>query len=1126
MYSSKNFFGSAYLKQLCFGLLMIFFFSANAQLNNSWIDYNKTYYKFRLAEDLLCRIPRSSLQAAGISNTDAAHFQLWRNGKEVRIYTSVTSGPLGANDYIEFFGLMNDGKPDLQLYRKPDFQLADKYSLETDTVAYFLTINPTGNNLRYKPINNSAPSNNSPDAYFMRTIDYYYNTQINRGEAKAVGEYVYSSAYDPAEGWSSTDIYPCCDLIREFKNLNLYTSGPVNTFSVKINAAGCAPNSRKLKIKVFDTEITAAPYGTQTSIPNFEYRRLTLSNLPLSLIQSDNLKLSETGTSNIEFDRVVVSNMGITYPSTFNFSGAQSFEFNLDANASGNYLVIDNFNYGSAAPILYDKTSGNRYLGEIASTPGKVKFVLPPSSSAREFILMSQQNIRNIESIEIKSFVNYAQTSNQGNYLIISHPALFDDGNGVNYVDEYKKYRSSASGGSYNAFVYDINELTDQFSFGIKHHPGAVRDFILYANNQFAVKPEYVFILGRGVSYIDQRPNESNPLSDKLNFVTTFGWPASDILLTAEPGQALPTVPIGRLAAVNGKEIDEYLEKIKEYEALQSIPRSSVGEQAWMKNFLHVAGGKDDSENSTFKAYMNGYTNIAIDTSMGAKVETFTKTSTGAVQQLNSQRIEELFQEGLGFIGYFGHSSANTFEFNLSNPELYNNPGKYPFFNVSGCSAGNFYIFDPLRLNGNLTLSEKYVLAHKRGSIGFLADSHFGIPPFLNFYNTSLYNSFTKTMYGSTIGKQMKKVIQDIGGANPNLDFFRRIHAEEINLHGDPAIKINYFAKPDFVIEDAQVKLSPNIITVADNSFKVNIKMQNIGKAVGDSIRVSVKRKLPNDVVKVLYDKQISCIRNNDSIELIVPIVPNTDKGLNKLMVELDYTNKIDESFENNNSVTKDFYIFEDELRPAYPYNYSIVNKQNITFTASTANPVSVTRQYVMEMDTTELFNSPFKKTYNTSGVGGIVEFKPAGISFKDSTVYYWRVAMLPNNSQPTIWNGYSFVYLSQSSPGFNQSHYYQYLKSDFENMGINSERKFAFTKRPRNLIIRTGLYPYFNYDKINVNLDFDQLELYGCIEFYNPIGYNNLQVYVFDTTTLQPWRNSNVSATNGMYGSNLVCQN
>jgi hypothetical protein len=1043
-------------------LLVLLSTAAHAQLNNSWIDYNKTYYKFKLGKDTLCRIPQPVLAAAGLGAVNADHFQLWRNGEQVRLYTSVSNAPLGSSDFIEFFGQANDGKPDKQLYRDADFQLSDKYSLETDTAAYFLTVNPAGGNLRYNDVVNSAPSAATPDPYFMRTMDYNYRVQINRGEARPVGEYVYSSSYDPGEGWTSATAAPCCDLVKEFFNLNVYTSGPANSLSVRVNAAGNAPNTRNLKIKLFNNEITTAPYSNPINLDFFSYKKASIDNLPISLLQNPNyLPIYVNGTSTVTLDRMVVAKIEFTYPATFNFVNERYFPFDLAASATGNYLVIDNFNYGSVAPVLYDMTSGSRYIGEIASTPGKVKFVLPASSQARKLILMNQENAQTINSFTQRNFLNITDPSNQGDYVIISHPVLYNDGSGNNYVDQYRQYRSTVAGGGYNAKVYDINDLTDQFAFGVKHHPGAIRDFIRYADTNFVQKPKYLLIIGRGVNYIDQRTNETNPLIDKLNLVTPFGWPASDGLLAATPGISTPLVPVGRLGVVNGGEINNYLQKVQQYESTQQTTGSTLADKGWMKNMIHVAGGKDSSENNTFKGYMNSYKAIAEDTLYGGEVETFTKTSTGAIQQASSQRIEQLFNEGLGFIGYFGHSSANTFEFNLSNPEIYQNAGKYPFFNVSGCSAGNFFIFDPLRLTGNLSLSEKYVLANQRGSIGFLADTHFGIPPYLNFYNTTLYESFCRTMYGNTIGNQAKHVVEVLGGNNPALDFYTRIHLEEVTLHGDPAIKINTFAKPDYVIEDQLVKISPNIISVADVNFNVKIKMMNIGKAIGDSMWISVKRKLPNDSIRVLYNQLVPSIRNIDSLDLTVPIIPTTDKGLNQIIVSLDHTNRIDEQFETNNILTKEFYVFEDELRPAFPYNFSIINQQNITYVANTANPISGQRQYVMEIDTTELFNSPFKKSYNKNGNGGIVEFTPSNVTFTDSTVYYWRVAMVPTNNAPYIWNGFSFIYLPGSSSGFNQSHYYQHKKSNYSNITLDADRNFRFQEVPKGLTIRTGLYPF-----------------------------------------------------------------
>src|SRR6185503_12012319 len=159
------------MKKLLFVFFILINVSAFAQtLSNSWIDYNKPYYKFKVGQTGLYRIPQSALNSIGLGSTPAEQFQLWRNGEQVSLYTSAATGPLGSSDYIEFWGLMNDGKKDTKLYRDPDYQLSDYYSLQTDTAAYFLTVNTAGNNLRFtNAANNVAGNTLSAEPYFMNT---------------------------------------------------------------------------------------------------------------------------------------------------------------------------------------------------------------------------------------------------------------------------------------------------------------------------------------------------------------------------------------------------------------------------------------------------------------------------------------------------------------------------------------------------------------------------------------------------------------------------------------------------------------------------------------------------------------------------------------------------------------------------------------------------------------------------------------------------------------------------------------------------------------------------------------------------------------------------------------------
>lgn len=1093
--------------------------AAKAQLNNSWIDYNKTYYKFKVAKNGLFRINQSLLTSLGLTNTPAEYFQLWRNGEQVRIYTSVATGPFGAADYIEFWGKANDGAPDRQLYLKPGYQLCDSFSLHTDTASYFLTVNPFAGNLRYTNSPNDVAFNTLPqENYFMRTVAKGFKQQYNRGYAVQVGELVYSASYDISEGWTSYDVGagdPFA-LFQTFTGMNVYTAGPANSVSLSIAAGGNALNTRKIKIKFFNNIVDSI------SVNYFDTLKRTFNNLPLSLLQStDYLQVSVANNSINPFDRIVVANLAVTYPATFNFNGQKNFYFELKPTTTGNYLVIDNFSNGTSVPVLYSLNDGKRYAGDL-NVAGKVRFVLPASlDPVRKFILVSEEavNVNTVTTATPRTFINFNETANQGDYLIISNPVLYNDGTGNNYVEQYRQYRSTEAGGGFTAKVVDIDELYDQFAFGITQHPAAIRDFLRFAYRQFSVTPQYALLIGRGVTSIEYKQNETNPDMKKIEMVPTFGWPASDVLLACEPGTNIPLFPIGRISAINGTEIKHYLEKVIEYEQIQTSESCSILEKEWMKRVIHVVAGADAQEDIDFTNYLNSYANIIEDTLYGARVERFNKTSSAAVEQANGERLQQMIQQGVGLIGYFGHSSANTLAFNLTSPEIFNNRGKYPFFNISGCSAGNFFTFDPLRAAGGLSISEKYVLAERTGSIGFLGSTHLGIPPFLNSYNLQLYTAISRTMYGSSIGRQVQRVLQTLGSVpSVNLDFYTRIHLEEINLHGDPAIKLNHFSKPDFAIEEPSVKLDPSIITVADNSFTLKIKINNLGKATRDSIRVVVNRHLANDSVQVIYDHLIKSPAYSDSLQFIVPINPITDKGLNKIAIVIDADNVIDELCETNNSITREFYILEDEVRPVSPYNYSIVNQPGIVYTASTANPLMGMRQYRMQVDTTEAFNSLFMKEYTTSGVGGVIQFTPNNITYTDSTVYYWRTTMVPLNGGEPVWNIFSFIYLPNSSTGFNQSHYFQHKHSTYSStIGLDADRVFRYKEVNRNLQVKTGLYPYTNYDRITLVLDFEQLEIYGC-------KYGSLQFYVFDSITYEPWTNYTVTPTSGRFGSWPIC--
>src|ERR1700760_3517295 len=113
------------MKKLFTFIFLLLSIGAFAQAyNNEWIDFSKTYYKFKIAATGLVRIPQSTLATAGMGGVLAQNFQLWRNGQQVPIYVTGSNpgAPLGSSDYIEFWGQRNDGAPDNPLYRSPSYQ--------------------------------------------------------------------------------------------------------------------------------------------------------------------------------------------------------------------------------------------------------------------------------------------------------------------------------------------------------------------------------------------------------------------------------------------------------------------------------------------------------------------------------------------------------------------------------------------------------------------------------------------------------------------------------------------------------------------------------------------------------------------------------------------------------------------------------------------------------------------------------------------------------------------------------------------------------------------------------------------------------------------------------------------
>ena len=1085
---------------------------------NEWIDHSKTYYRFKVGSKGINRISKEQLTSLGIGEADAAHFQLWRRGEEIPIHTSAETGSLPADGFIEFWGDINDGYWEKRLYLRPEYQINPEYSLFSDTSVYFLTVNKQGNNKRLRSTDNDMNSTLSPEPYFMHRATISFKNFYNDGFAAVVGTNVFSSSYDNGEGYISAGFGPGAVFSQTLSNLFLDNKGPDVNF--KYTAQGRRLNVRNISVSVNNTLIETREMNYFNSINDSLYIKI-----PNALIASGSAKIDFRNLSPESSDRMALGMVELIYPRIFNFGGQTSFEFQLPANADGNKLVIKNFNAEGVLPVLYDLTNGYRLMAQI-DVSGDLVVVLPPSAVNRKLVLASLATARvnNVVEFQTRNFVNYSLSSNQGNYLIISNPLIYFDG-GVNQVEAYAQYRSGIAGGSYKPVIADINQLIDQFGWGIKNNPLSIKNFLRFARTNFPDKDQYCLLIGKGVSpnLIRNRVNfniEGRRDVQVLNLVPTFGTPSSDNILAAEEGDVVPKTHIGRINVVNAKEIRDYLDKLKLYDQSQSQQSCLIDDHKWRRELMHI-GGANDFLGEQIMYYLDRYKAVAEDSLLGANVNTLQKTSLTNIQVLAGETVSRLFTNGFSLLTYFGHSSPNTLEFNLDNPENYPYSGKFPVFLVNGCTAGNLFTLDSLRLNGNYVLSEKYIVSTPlRGGIAFIASTHLGIVNYLNLYTEEFYNQISNISYGKSLGVTISNLSDTLIKRYTINDFFVRQHVEQVTLHGDPAIVMYHYEKPDYAIEVKDVKLSSDFISTTETNYRAKFKIHNIGRVTGDSVFVRIERLKPDASRDTLFNQHIAYIPNVDSVELIIRL-DNEDisktKGLNKLIITIDADNKIEEGCENNNTVTKEYFIYEDDLRPVFPYNYSIINKNNIKFYASTADPMIEARDYYFEIDTTKKFNTPLlRKTTNSRA--GLIEFDPAGnLVMKENTVYYWRVGFKNTTTQDISWNYHSFLYRPDLNTGYNQSHYFQFVNNIFKDIRIDSiSRRFEFNDINRKLKIKTGLHPHHASDRNNVFMDLDMVDFWRC-------QFNTFTIYVFDQRNLAPWVNVSEGSA-GKYGSIFPC--
>lgn len=1046
-------------------VLLVFGQNAFAQITdelgtrygNEWINYDQKYIKIRLAEEGIYRISYQSIQQShlldGIDNPLGSGFQLFFRGQEVPIRVS-NNDRFGNGDYIEFYGAANDGWLDQFLYIEPSYQLNPDYSMFSDTSAYFLTWENVDNHLRYDITESDFSSSFPKPTHCIVEQKVIFSEQYGNGKEYGSSERIVSQ-YDLGEGFGSSGYLASRDI---FVDIAGFVTN-VGTAKMKIRNLS---NSGK---HIINYNVNGVNY-IQDEFTDWAIREHTF-DVPSNTLRSRNVvSIRATGSDN---DKYKIASVRMEYPHGFDFRNLSELAFQLQGNSSPQYLEITNFNHQNNAPLLYDLT--NRRILQTSIQNGLVKVVVPASEQPLKLLLVSQGAVKTA-SVANTYFTKYNFEDGNYNYIILTNTRLFDDGNGNNYVQEYADYRASSAGGAYRPIIVDVEQIYDQFGYGIKYHEQASRNFLKLASNAWDVK--HLFILGKGANKTYTRSKDkyqkwhggSNYTYEDwqaFDLVPSFGYPHSDYLLAMDHNQFVPRMAVGRIAAYTPDQVRLYLKKVKEFEAVQNMPQT-IEEKAWTKRIVHFAGG-DIRIQDQIKYDLDSLARILANSSFGATSSSFYKTSTDVIQELQTDVVNRVINEGNALLTFFGHSAPQTLDFDVGKAEQYNTKGKYPIFYAIGCNSNQV-------LNLPSTLSEEYVLIEDKGVIGYLGTMWTTELSNLSRYARILYQNLGEDYYGETFGEIIRQTMDEY---TVDASFVTNRVKEIMMFHGDPALRLYPHEQPDYLVNLSKTFISPNPLSLQQDSFKLDLTVSNIGKAANDSISIAIYDITPDGASFKIKSLRIAAPKFEEQFQINLALQKSVaGKHTIEIVVDADNQIKEIEKGEANNKASVSLFVIDYDIEPVYPNNFAIVNQQGITLKASTTSVFTTPINYHFEIDTTLYFNSPIKTGGIVQDAGGVIEWKPNSL-LQEGKVYYWRVSIdsTLTSGKGFNWKNSSFTYLPLENNGWNQSHFQQLLQNELKAYIIDTATQLQrFGNFLSEFKVTTGVFGNLAFEEVSIFID------------------------------------------------------
>lgn len=1008
MFLSTPRFGS-WLTTLC--LLALCAATAHAQngldYDASWYIDGAPYVKIDVVEDGVYRLSGNDVADAlpagtSLSNIDPATLQLFERGQEVPLDVSAT-GSLEPDDEIVFVGTRNRGTDETWAYNdESSWQNSTHRSLYTDTTTYWLTWGQTDSGQRYTESEASpvSPTTALRDtAWAERDTRYYFGRPRENG----------SPLYTEGEGY----------YWHRFSHNNTAPRTFEHTLPVERRDPG-ASSPLNLRLR-FEAETNSchrieveARLGTGDS-PSFE-------SLGTQSWQGLN-----RATFDADIDPERIPNAGLDLRIT---SYNDGFASNCPPPASTpNYVLLDwisaeydrtlnardddwqrlvlpearsytlRLTGHSDTPIVYGPETG---LKSTANSENEASLNNPTAEAA--YWAVGESGYQSPVQLQPHTGTNWTDPdAHAADYVLVVPPALEESGEAM------AEYRSVQGG--YDVAVVPLQDIFDAFDYG-RPSPVALRRFA-HQTQDWSTAPRFLSLWGDA-----QHPIYTNDIDDRTPpwSIPSFGYSPSDGWFAMQQngaGDWSEFMAVGRVPVRTNAQGELFLDKLETYETAPL--------DLWQQRMMLVAGGTNSSEQQSLQFYSDRWGEWATGTEdslyvAGMDTTRFYKRVDDVLDSSLQDSLATSLQRGAGWLNYFGHSAAQTWEIVTDPPEEFGNAGRLPVVVSLGCRTGSF-AGGRFEVASAPSLGEQLVVGSLRDDGTPIAGSenggiaHWGTSALGNRIPSARLNDelvdrvFRDTMrvLGSAI-QDAKADVADRFGASTT---YRR-HLLQYGLLGDPATEIAIAGKPDFHITSDAIRISPSSPT-PDDELTVELRLRNRGLVADDSVTVTLEWTRPDGgtttrerrVPRFAVERPESFTFDLDGASI----------GTNTFRAAIDPEGTYDEEVEANNTATREQVVFDTNVALISPIDQHTVDTRtpNLRLNLVRQGDFDAPLPIEIQVDTSAAFDSPALQTHTPTVEGALVEWTPP-TPLSDETVHYWRTRLANTETESVPWSEGSFI--------------------------------------------------------------------------------------------------------------------